>query len=268
MRTLCSIDACDRPAVSRGYCSMHHQRWRKYGDPLMVRIHRSRRVWTRNELSELHDLIEQGWSDARLAKRFDTSVNGIQLARKRYGIPSRTEASLNCRTIAERLGIGCGKSVAHWIHQGWLRGRRGQRRGGNRQWYVTEDALLAFLEDPNHWHRWEPARIPDRDLREWAEELRAGVRFLTLPEVAERYFVQPATVAQWIDKGWLPAVRHGNRRVRESDLGSFTLPVIGTSKIRLLERQGYTWAELSIPDAPADWGRVRVLRSVEVSHGR
>ena len=256
----CTVEGCNRPAMSRGYCSMHHQRWRKYGDPTVVRVHRSRWAWTPNEISELEDRIGQGWSNERLAKHFNTTVNGIQLARKRHGVPSRTEALLNCRTIAEQLGIRCGKSVRRWIEQGWLRGRRGQRRGGNRQWYVTEDALLTFLEDPDHWHRWDPARIVDRDMREWAREMRAGVRFLTLPEVAERYFVQPKTVAQWIDKGWLPAVRHGNRLVRESDLASFTLPVIGTSRIRFLERRGYQWTEIEVPEAPAEWGSVRVLR--------
>lgn len=257
----CTVVGCQRPIAGQGYCSLHYQRWRRYGDPTVVRVQRSRRAWTPNELAEIEDLIGQGWSDERLAKRFGCTVNGIRLARKRYGIPSRTEALLNCRVIAERLGIACSKSVARWIQRGWLRGRRGQRRGGNRQWYVTEDALLAFLEDPDHWHRWDPARIVDRDLREWAEELRAGVEFLTLSEVAERTFVQPKTVGQWIDKGWLPAVRHGNRLVRESDLAGFTLPTIGgLTRIRFLERRGYQWVAMDVSAAPAAWGRVHVLR--------
>lgn len=30
----CSIEGCDRPHCGRGWCSMHHQRWRKHGHPL------------------------------------------------------------------------------------------------------------------------------------------------------------------------------------------------------------------------------------------
>lgn len=32
----CSVDGCERPHYGRGLCSMHHQRWRKHGDPLHV----------------------------------------------------------------------------------------------------------------------------------------------------------------------------------------------------------------------------------------
>lgn len=29
----CAIDVCPRPAVKRGWCSMHYKRWLRYGDP-------------------------------------------------------------------------------------------------------------------------------------------------------------------------------------------------------------------------------------------
>ena len=30
----CSVEGCEKRAVTRGYCDMHYRRWRKYGDPL------------------------------------------------------------------------------------------------------------------------------------------------------------------------------------------------------------------------------------------
>lgn len=32
----CEVDGCNRPHRSKGYCEMHYQRWRKYGDPGQV----------------------------------------------------------------------------------------------------------------------------------------------------------------------------------------------------------------------------------------
>lgn len=33
---ICSIVSCERPVVARSWCSMHWQRWRRHGDPLVV----------------------------------------------------------------------------------------------------------------------------------------------------------------------------------------------------------------------------------------
>ncbi len=34
----CSIPGCEKPYRARGWCIVHWKHWRKYGDPLMVRV--------------------------------------------------------------------------------------------------------------------------------------------------------------------------------------------------------------------------------------
>jgi hypothetical protein len=33
-RSICSVEGCDKPVDSRGWCAAHRARWRRYGDPL------------------------------------------------------------------------------------------------------------------------------------------------------------------------------------------------------------------------------------------
>ena len=182
------------------------------------------KFWTPERVTRLEGYLEQGLSDEVIARRFGVSSDAVNLARKRHRVDSRTRLTLNSRKVAAQLGIPCSKTVVGWIEAGWLKARRGPARGGNRQWLIKEEAVLDFLRDPAHWHRWQPERIPDICFREWAIEVRAGVRFLTVGEVAARYSVIVNMVGQWIHKGWLPAVRHANWLIRESDLAGWVVP--------------------------------------------
>lgn len=188
------------------------------------------RVWTRPLRLRLAELLDAGLADEVIARELSAAfgcrltAEAVNLARKRYGIASRTRRAHTGRSVARLLGLGCSKQVARWCRAGWLRGRQTQRRGGNRQWRILHDDLLAFLEDEAHWHRWQPERITDAALREWALELRAGVAFLTVGQVAERCYVEPTTVNQWIHRGELPAVRNGNWLVRSDVLADFVPP--------------------------------------------
>ena len=35
---VCKVDRCNRKDISKGYCSKHYQRFRKYGDPLYTKV--------------------------------------------------------------------------------------------------------------------------------------------------------------------------------------------------------------------------------------
>lgn len=213
---------CRRPAVDGGPCAWHSRDRRP--EP---------RVWTRAKRWRLMTYLERGWDDARIGAALGVSPDAAKLARRRYRIPARNQTVLTARAVAQRLGVGCAKTVVRWIEAGWLLGESGWRVGRNQVWMVREEALWGFLENPHHWHRWQPERIPDPGLRGWAMALRGGVRFLTLGEAAawlcrERQIcVERATVASWTQKGWLPSVRNGNHLVRLADLATFEQPAFG-----------------------------------------
>jgi excisionase family DNA binding protein len=180
--------------------------------------------WTPERIFQLDELIRMGRTDAQIGRAIGCSANAANLARKRRHLPARRAVLLSARAVADRLGIGCAKVVVRWIDLGWLRGRRGQRMGPHRMWYVTEEGLWDFIANPAAWHAWTPERIPEFELRELATAIRAGERYLTPGEVAERFFVSDAAVNDWIHSGTLPAVRHGNWRIKESDLTDFVPP--------------------------------------------
>ena len=119
--------------------------------------------------------------------------------------------------VARLLGIGCSKTVGWWCRQGWLRWHDvGLRYCKGPMHLIKHDDLVAFLEDERYWQVWQPERIVDAGLREWAQEMRAGVRYLTTAEVGERLYMSHYRVNQLIRKGKMRAVKWGpNWMVRE-----------------------------------------------------
>lgn len=196
-------------------------------------------TWTRVETMRLLDMIEQGHSYDAIAQTLRRSRTAIAIKAKRLGTRiTTTRATLSARDVAHLLGLGCAKTVVRWIRRRWLRARNAGQPS-RPLWRVPWEALTTFLETPTYWPYWQPARMTDWALRDWAQELRQGreERYLTQHEVAAHYCVVPETVGAWIDKGWLPVLRWGNRRVPASALATFVPPCWG-----------------GIPDPP-DWPR-------------
>ena len=188
------------------------------------------RFWTQEKVFVLMSGIEQGWSDARIAKALGTSAEAVNIARKRRGIPSRTRTHMTARDVAKAMGFPCSKKVAWLVRNGFLAGRRSPHAQGRRgALIVTRLALLDFIEDDRTWHLWRWEDISDADLRRRAIAIRGEVRFLTIGEIADRYFVGMKTAWSWIAKGWIPARRvgRGNHVVDERVLAGFDPPGVG-----------------------------------------
>lgn len=180
------------------------------------------RNWTENDLYELEALVHAGRTPAQIAKRLGRSKNAVCIIRKRRGLRSVTDATLNARKVARTLGVDA-TTVARWCRKGWLRSSRSVARGDVKQFHIQEDDLLDFLATPEHWMCWSPECISDMGLREWAYEQRT-YRWLRAGEVAARYGVVTNAVAHWIRKGYLPAVQRGNNWIPEPALEGFTPP--------------------------------------------
>jgi hypothetical protein len=51
--TSCSIENCDQPADTRGWCRKHYVRWHRHGDPLAVKKHSVRACPTPMQIRQL-----------------------------------------------------------------------------------------------------------------------------------------------------------------------------------------------------------------------
>lgn len=194
-------------------------------------------TWSKKDTEKLRDLIEQGFDYQTIARRLKRTRVAVVIKAKRMGTRiTTTNATMSARDVAAALGVKCSKTVSKWIRRGWLKARNAGRPE-RPLWRITWEDLTAFMETPDYWIAWDPARIPDLALREWAQELREGSeRYLTHTEIARRYQVDRDTVGQWIDKGWLPALRYGNRRVPASAVEGFVPPCWGGAPVPVQAR--------------------------------
>ena len=175
------------------------------------------RYWTPDEVFLLEEMITAGYSYRGIAKLLGRTESAVWKKRVTEGIPGVRKTNLSARALARLLNVHRA-DVTRWVRRGWLRAHR--RRG---LWSISEQALLDFLENPQHWHVWDPERITEPGLREWALEIRHE-RYLTPKQVAARLHYSYQAVMAWIRDGLLPAVKSGRWYIPESALDGFVPP--------------------------------------------
>jgi len=183
------------------------------------------RYWTAREVDTLITLIDDGHSYDAIAKRLKRSRDAVmvKVKRLRYRLLG-SRAALTAREAQALLGLYCSKAVSRWIVAYGLKARNAGT-SDRPLWRIQWLDLCEWLEVPEHWMCYDPAKVTERTLREHLTEIRVGhPRWLAVGEVAARYHVGVGTVAQWRDKGILPMVRYGNYWVREDELDGFVPP--------------------------------------------
>lgn len=181
--------------------------------------------WTAKDIDQLYNLIDKGLSYAAIAKKLKRTETSVKLKAKRlnYRLLS-SGAALTARDVATLLGKKCSKSVAYWIRHCGLKATNAGRPKRSI-WRVQWEDLTDWIAQPEHWMAYDPNKIADSALREWALEIRVGgPRWISQETVAKRYHVGVDTVRQWIDKGWIVAARYGNHWVDERSLGGWAPP--------------------------------------------
>lgn len=173
--------------------------------------------WTRAEEARLVEMLEAHRSYAQIGRALGRSVEACQIRAKHLGIGFRSAGGYTLNGVARLMGVDV-HTPMWWVREGWLRARRTrQRQGPNCITFTSHEALVAFLEDETHWHLWEPDRITDAGLREYATEIRRGLRFLTLSEAAPLLGVTIGGLNSAIRAGRIKGVKRAANWLIRSD---------------------------------------------------
>lgn len=163
-------------------------------------------------------MIEQGRSNAQIAKALGVSTASIILVRKRYKLEPATSKLLTASRLADMMGVGCAKTISHWIRTGFLKATHGYHQGPHRVWLINPLDVFDFLADEATWHLWQVDRIVDAELREYALKVRGDVRFLTPREAGWELYVEHKTINSRIRRGKMSARKWGNWWIDEREV--------------------------------------------------
>lgn len=178
----CKVEGCERKATRRGWCGIHYERWRKYGDPLFVKqIHGDnvKRFWSYIDKKSDNDCWEWiGWKYPKGYGGFH--INGKVTYAHRYcwqlhngEIPDGLHVLHNCFN----------KSCVNPSHL-----RLGTNQDNHNDW--------DFIGDRN-----PKATVPDCVVKDVVRRYRAG--YVTYQSLAEEltilgWVVTPQTIGRWV----------------------------------------------------------------------
>jgi excisionase family DNA binding protein len=176
--------------------------------------------WTRDERSTLDAMLAEGRPYHEIAEAVGRSFQGVASQCHLSGIRQRTTTSNLSGTQVMRLfGLTAKATLNRWIARGWL------TPTSARFYRFPIEQMHALIANGDTWMAWDAAKISDPDLRAWALDLRReGPRWLTTREAAQRLHVVERTVWEWIQRGYLPAVRYGIHWVRDDQFVGFVPP--------------------------------------------
>lgn len=182
------------------------------------------RVWTADERAHMEALVLEGKPVKQIAKVLGRGIPAIYSQIARYGLGVSTlrgSIGLGVRSASAvaRLMAVADTTVALWIERGWLKARRDntwrsknkkkRRNVGRPRFLITDENLMAFLEEKAAWVSWNVDKIADVDWREYACGVRAsaGGEWLSTLDMAARYCYGDSTVLGWWQRGCMPGVR-------------------------------------------------------------
>jgi hypothetical protein len=195
-----------------------------------------RRAWTPEEDARLVEMAQQGALAWQIARELDRSVTSIRLRCKRQhgslcALRAYWYAPLSARQTATLFGFAAVNTVTRWIDNGWIEARcvytSPKRRGPrNKEFRISQDAILDFIGKREHWMRWKPERITDPHIRDEALRLRAEANghWIRMSDWAEERGYTNDAAQRWIRLGYLTGVRLNAWYVWSEDLVAFTPP--------------------------------------------
>jgi hypothetical protein len=181
--------------------------------------------YTREDDQRLEALLDRGMSYTQIARILKRRPSAIAARAYRRGLTKMGRGgTYTAAGVARLLGISCSKTVRTMIERGWLEAHN-ISDGSMAYWRIELEAVWAMMERPETWVAWETTQIPDKDLRAWAEELRAaGPRWITAGEACRRLHVHQAALCGYARRGLIRAVFWSRWFYDEDELATFVIP--------------------------------------------
>lgn len=158
--------------------------------------------WTPDEVVQAELMLSGGAHLRDVSRAIGRGYEAVSHAFRRRGMGLR-QMRTDVYTLADLehiFGVRW-EMLQRWIDAGELTLRPSRfKRRQRRPCYVTPEALTAFLAHRNAWPDWAPSLITDPVVREEAEHYRSLTlhRWLTIPELADRYCVSSRTIHDWV----------------------------------------------------------------------